>query len=212
MAHSEAPTVVFAGDSITASGDWSAWLPDMRTVNLAVPGDTTADLRARITDLAAARPDLLVVLIGTNDFGGLDRLPDEVADDVLEVVQELRSTLHSTRILLQTIMPRGREWTARIRRTNAALAAGATRIDVACLDTWPALAAADGSRLDPRYLLPDGFDVHLNEAGYAAWLAALEPALRSLQQGTRPGVSMAALRHAACAECRESGARGASGH
>jgi hypothetical protein len=36
--------VAFAGDSITASANWHALLPGVQSVNVAVPGFTTADL------------------------------------------------------------------------------------------------------------------------------------------------------------------------
>ena len=180
MAESTLPRVVFVGDSLTASADWATWLPDAHIVNLAFPGYTTADARTQIPDVVAYGPDVLVLLIGTNDFGGLDREPEEVARDVLGLVAELTVALPSARVLLQSIMPRGQYWTSAISRTNALLSSAALNLGVSYLDLWPALAAADGTGLDPRYLLDDGFDVHLNDAGYAAWLGELEPALREL--------------------------------
>jgi lysophospholipase L1-like esterase len=84
-------------------------------------------------------------------------------------------------------MPRGEQWTPAITELNAQLHAAAVRLNVGYLDTWPALARADGSGLDPDYLLDDGFDVHLNAAGYRAWLAVLRPAImRRLEEGRDP--------------------------
>ena len=185
MTGAELPTVVFAGDSITASADWAAWLPGIRTVNLATPGHTTADLLAMTAQVVAARPDLVVMLIGTNDFGGLGRDAPEVARDITHLVEQLSAAAPDALILLQSVMPRGSHWTPMITRLNADLEAAAVRLGVAYLDTWPTLASHDGSGLAPEYLLDDGFDVHLNAAGYRAWLSVLQPAIADLLQERR---------------------------
>jgi lysophospholipase L1-like esterase len=92
--------VVFAGDSITASASWDAILPGVQTVNVAVPGFTTADLRSQLPGITALAPDVLVLLIGTNDLGGLDRSPDDVADDITTIIENLMRDLPGTRIVL----------------------------------------------------------------------------------------------------------------
>jgi N-acetylglucosamine-6-sulfatase len=175
----DGPVIVFAGDSITASGDWSRWLTGLRCLNLAVPGDTSADLRSRIPDILAQEPDRVAILIGTNDFGGLGREPQQVAHDIAAIVEELATALPATRLLLQSIMPRGRSWTPAITTANSLLAEAARHLGVDHLGTWAVLADGERTALDPRFLLDDGFDVHLNEAGYAEWLGILEPALRA---------------------------------
>jgi N-acetylglucosamine-6-sulfatase len=181
------PTVVFAGDSITASADWQAWLPGIHTVNLAVPGHTTADLLAMTPHVVAAQPDLIVILIGTNDFGGLGREPSDVARDIAGIVESLCAAAPRATVLLQSVMPRGEYWTPAVRELNSQLDAAAQTLGVGYLDTWRALARADGSGLDPVYLLEDGFDVHLNDAGYRAWLDVLRPAITScLEEGSDP--------------------------
>ena len=72
-------TVVFAGDSITATeGGFASQVADLVTVrhpdaalsfvNAGVPGHTAADLAARWeADVLAAQPDVVVLLIGVND-------------------------------------------------------------------------------------------------------------------------------------------------
>jgi N-acetylglucosamine-6-sulfatase len=169
--------VVFAGDSITASASWDAILPGVQTVNVAVPGFTTADLRSQLPGITALAPDVLVLLIGTNDLGGLDQSPDDVADDITTIIENLMRDLPGTRIVLNSLMPRDPYWTPSITRINARLAGLAAEQPVTYVDTWSALALPDGTGLDPRYLLLDGFDVHLNHLGYQAWQRILEPAV-----------------------------------
>ena len=62
-------TIVFLGDSITQGGDWAAWFPELNTVNLGVGGDTTDDVLLRLDAVVEARPDEVMLLIGTNDLG-----------------------------------------------------------------------------------------------------------------------------------------------
>jgi lysophospholipase L1-like esterase len=181
--------VVFAGDSISASANWDVLVPGAQTVSVAVPGFTTKDLRAQLPEIIALAPDVLALLIGTNDLGGLDRDPDDIADDITIIIENLRQALPTTRIVLNSIMPRDAFWTESITRINARLAKLADEQGVRYVDTWSALASPDAMGLDPRYLLDDGFDVHLNHLGYAAWQAVLEPAISpstSTEQLTTP--------------------------
>ena len=56
--------VVAFGD---AYGRRALWAEILGLINLGVPGDTTVHLIGRFADVAACDPDLLVVLVGTND-------------------------------------------------------------------------------------------------------------------------------------------------
>jgi lysophospholipase L1-like esterase len=169
--------VVVAGDSITAGANWEAMLPGVQTENVAVPGFTTTDLRSQLPGITALAPDVLALLIGTNDLGGLDRNPDDIADDITTIIEILMQALPGTRIVLNSVMPRDPYWTPSITRINTRLASLAAEQRVTYVDTWSALASPDGTGLDPRYLLDDGFDVHLNQLGYAAWQAVLVAAI-----------------------------------
>lgn len=57
--------VVALGDSLTATP--RSWAELLGLINLGVPGDTTVHLIGRFADVAACDPDLLIVLVGTND-------------------------------------------------------------------------------------------------------------------------------------------------
>jgi lysophospholipase L1-like esterase len=61
----ECRRVVAFGDSLTA--DPGSWAEVLELVNLGVPGDTTVHLISRFAEVAAHRPDLLIVMAGTND-------------------------------------------------------------------------------------------------------------------------------------------------
>ena len=171
-----ATTVVFLGDSLTAAGDWSTWFPELTAINQGVSGDTTDHVLERIGDVFDAKPDEIVLLIGTNDLG--TRLTVEhLVRNIQLVLVELRRELPGTRMLLQSIMPRGSEFAEQIQEANIHLRQFAATVHAQYLDLWPAMSREDGE------LRPDFSDdrLHLNAAGYAAWLDELRPALERLR-------------------------------
>lgn len=170
-------TVAFVGDSITASGDWVNWFPELNTLNHGVSGDTTDDLIERLSALIDARPDEIVLLIGTNDLGRRLTVEHLVRNIQLMLV-ELRRQLPGCRMLLQSIMPRGKAFAVQIQEANIHLRQFAATVHAQYLDLWPALVGEDGE-IDPAY---SGDQLHLNDAGYAAWLAELRPAFERLRE------------------------------
>ncbi len=168
--------VVFLGDSITASGDWAPWFPDVDAVNLGVSGNTTDDLLARLDAVIAEAPDDISLLVGTNDLG--HRLSVEhLVRNIQSLLVDLRRELPGTRLLLQSIMPRGAEFAEQVQEANIHLWQFAPTVHAQYLDLWPALAADDGA-LRAEYS-DDG--LHLTPAGYEAWLVELRPALERLR-------------------------------
>ncbi len=168
--------IVFLGDSITASGDWASWFPDVDTVNLGISGNKTDDVLERIDQVIAAAPDDISLLIGTNDLG--NRLSVEhVVRNIQLLLVELRRTLPGTRLLLQSIMPRGAEFADLVQEANIHLWQFAPTVHAQYLDVWPALAGDDGG-IRPEF---SGDNLHLTAQGYEAWLAELRPALERLR-------------------------------
>jgi N-acetylglucosamine-6-sulfatase len=169
-------TIVFLGDSITEGGDWTAWFPEARAINQGVSGDTTDDVLARMGPVIAAGPDEISLLVGTNDLG--QRLSVEhLVRNIQFLLVELRRELPGTRMLLQSIMPRAAEFAEQVQEANIHLRQFASTVHAQFLDLWPALADANGAI---RSELSDD-SLHLNEAGYTAWLAELRPALERLR-------------------------------
>jgi Lysophospholipase L1 and related esterases len=169
--------VAFVGDSLTESGDWSEWFPEFDTLNFGVSGDTTDDLLERLGAVIDAKPDEIVLLIGTNDLGRRLTVEHLVRNIQLMLV-ELRRQLPGTRMLLQSIMPRGSEFAGQIQEANIHLRQFAATVHAQYLDLWPALAREDGE-ISPEY---SDDRLHLSDAGYQAWLAELRPALERLRE------------------------------
>ncbi|MEO6943094.1 MAG: GDSL-type esterase/lipase family protein [Lacisediminihabitans sp.] len=169
-------TIVFLGDSITQNGDWASWFPEANTVNLGVSGDTTDDVLLRLDAAVEAAPDSILLLIGTNDLGTRQSVEHLVRNIQLMLVQ-LRRELPGTRMLVQSILPRAREFADRVQDANIHLRQFAATVHAQYLDLWPAFAEHDGE-INPAY---SDDRLHLTAAGYEAWLGELRPALHRLK-------------------------------
>jgi lysophospholipase L1-like esterase len=169
-------TVLFLGDSITAGGDWSAWFPDVNALNFGIGGNTTDDVLERLDTVIAADPDEIIMLIGTNDFGTRQNV-EHLVRNVQTILVDLRRELPGSRMLVQSVMPRGREFADRIQEANIHLRQFSSTVHAQYLDLWPALALDDGE-INPLY---SDDRLHLTAAGYEAWLSELRPALERLR-------------------------------
>ena len=93
--------------------------------------------------------------------------------------------------MVQSVLPRDRDFAGTIRSINRHVWQYAPTQHVQYLDLWPVLALPDGE-LDPTF----GIDrLHLNEAGYAAWLAELRPGLEMLFERP-PSTTSIPIQHA----------------
>ena len=168
----EASVTAFVGDSLTEHGNWQALLPDQNVINFGVGGNTTQDVLERLDEVVQAGPSTVVVEIGTNDFAW--RLPlEEVVENIEAILRELRAKLPEAKIVMQSILPRQPEYAHVVRSVNEQLERFAPSVSCPYVDLWPALADENGG-LKPEFTT-DG--LHLTDAGYAAWVEALRPAL-----------------------------------
>ncbi len=161
--------IVFLGDSITQSGSWDSYFPDLPVRNFGVSGDRTKGVIRRL-DLVLHGPAKVFLMIGTNDLGsGL------AGSTVLANIETILSTISGASpeatIYLQSILPRTNEYAARIQSVNAGLAALATRIGVTYVDLAPLFSDNDGA-IRPEYC-DDG--LHLLPPGYELWADAIRP-------------------------------------
>ena len=81
---------VFVGDSITHSGMWSEFFPDISVANRGVEGDTTADVKARLSTVFATNPKYAFIMLGINDiykYVSAERIVSNYAD-IVEALQQ----------------------------------------------------------------------------------------------------------------------------
>jgi lysophospholipase L1-like esterase/Ca2+-binding EF-hand superfamily protein len=107
--------VVFLGDSITdflriGAGKplWDAYFAPLNAVNFAIGGITTSQVLWQVEtgQVAYATPDVVVLLIGSNNLGWGES-PEATAAGIAKIVYELRAQLPQTQILLLGLLPRG---------------------------------------------------------------------------------------------------------
>jgi lysophospholipase L1-like esterase len=168
--------IAFVGDSLTAGGQWDEWFPDDAPVNFGVGGDTTNELVQRLPEVITAAPACVVMLIGTNDLAWR-RSAEHIVRNIETMLVTLRRELPDAYLLVQSVLPREREYAEVIKDINRHLWQFAPTVRAQYLDLWPVFALEDGS-LNPDYS-DDG--LHLVSAGYDAWLGELRPALQRLR-------------------------------
>lgn len=173
----EPHTIAFVGDSLVREGEWAEWLSNHTVHNLGVNGDTTDDVLARLDSVIELRPEEVLLLVGTNDLA-IRHTVEHLVRNIESMLIELRRELPDSRVLVHSILPRGKEFARSIKEANIHLRQFSATVRAQYLDLWPALSREDGS-IDPRF---SDDSLHLNAEGYQAWLAELLPALERLRE------------------------------
>jgi len=185
--------VLFMGDSITdnwrsrGSNVWNQYYAPMHAANFGIGGDRTQHVLWRMDngELDGIHPKVVVLMIGTNNTGKeRDKktprnTPAQVIEGVTAVVNDIRTRLPDSKILLLAIFPRGDggpEQQAQINEINPAIA----RLDdgkmVKFLDIGAKFLDADGTL--PTSIMPDL--LHPNAQGYQIWADAMNPTLEAM--------------------------------
>jgi len=178
--------LIFIGDSITQGWEgagknvWAEYYAKRNAVNLGIGGDRTQHVLWRLEhgNIDGIHPKLAVLMIGTNNSGG--NTSEQIAAGVKAIVEQLRSKLPTTKVLVLAIFPRGPDKDDPKRKVNE----GANEIikgladnkSVYYLDIGPKFLAADGTL--SKDVMPDL--LHLNEASYRTWAESIEPKVKEL--------------------------------
>ena len=180
--------LVFLGNSITQGweGDgqaiWNEFYADRDAFNLGFSGDRTENVLWRLHngEIDGMAPDLVVLMIGTNNTGHRQDPPESVARGIEKILDELESRLPDTRVLLLAIFPHGVQPDNLMRRLNNRINEHIADFDnrdlVRYIDINDAFLDNDG-RL-PADIMPDF--LHPNEKGYRIWAETMEPVLEEL--------------------------------
>lgn len=169
--------IIFLGNSITDTAEWSELFGNKRVKNRGISGDTSFGVLARLGEVTAGKPAKVFLMIGINDLSR--NVPDSLLiRNYQRIVQQIRSESSYTKIYLQSILPTNDAFTkfpkhqgkeAHIRALNDTLQTLARQTGQTFVDLRPYLSDTNG-KLDSRYT-NDG--LHLNGAGYARWVMAL---------------------------------------
>ena len=177
--------LVFIGDSITSGWEsrgtkvWDKFYGKRNAANLGIGGDRTQHVIWRLNNgnLKGISPQAAVVMIGTNNSS--DNTPEQIADGVTVIVNQLRSRLPETKILLLAIFPRGANNDER-RRVNEKANAIISKLDdgahIHYLDIGQNFMSTEDELT--RGMMPDL--LHLTEQGYTIWAESIESSLSKL--------------------------------
>jgi len=169
--------LVFAGDSITQGWNVEKYFPEYKVANRGISGDTTRQLRYRFKeDVVSLKPTAIVLLIGTNDLG-LGGTPEEAAENIGAILNEIKTELPNTTVIVCKVMPRQQQFAEKIKHLNELvdkLVQGNPKF-IRC-DTYSIYADENGGAKKEEF--PDL--LHPNSKGYEKWKEALMPILAKL--------------------------------
>jgi beta-glucosidase len=178
--------LLMIGDSITQGWEgngrevWQKYYGNCHAVNLGIGGDRTQHVLWRLEhgNIDGIHPKLAVLMIGTNNSGR--NTPEQIAAGVKAIVEKMRTSLPTTKVLVLAIFPRGKDEQDRLRKVNEAanekIAKLADGENVFYLDIGKKFLNEDGTL--SRDIMPDL--LHLSPRGYEIWASSIEPTVARL--------------------------------
>jgi N-acetylglucosamine-6-sulfatase len=184
-----AARLAFVGDSITQGWEttgldvWNERLAPRQAINLGISGDRTEHVVWRLTHnggFQRQKPEVVVLMIGTNNTGHLQQDPEEVAAGVERILEIIALQSPQTKVVLHAIFPRGATPFDPLRLHNVAINRRLRRLADGQRVHWLDIGHVflDGEGKLPPEIMPDA--LHLSPEGYRLWAAALEPQLKAL--------------------------------
>jgi beta-glucosidase len=180
--------VLFIGDSITEGWAtagrevWAREFAPLQSANFGISGDRTENVLWRLMNGevgGAMRPQVVVLMIGTNNTGYRMDSPEDIASGVKAILGELKAKCPLARILLLGIFPRGQVAHAADRvnntRANLLIARHADGHRVKYIDVGKIFLNEEG--VLTRDLMPDL--LHLSPKAYALWAREILPEVRA---------------------------------
>lgn len=179
--------VAFLGDSITQGWEgtgqaaWNQHFAQFKPANFGYSGDRTSHVLWRLEqgELLAAKPELVVLMIGTNNVGHGVNTPAETVAGIRAILAKIRKESPKTKILLIGVLPRGVAVDDPMRKAASEINADLVKLkepNVTYRDYGAPFVKEDGKiNLD---LMPDA--LHLSEAGYQLWSDLILPDLLRL--------------------------------
>lgn len=164
--------IVFLGDSITDGGCWEELFPGIALKNRGINADTTLGVLKRLDDTIVNKPRAIFILIGTNDLPWFEYRKDEdILQTYSEILDRVKTQSPSTKVFVQSILPRGKRFAKRIQGLNRRLQDLAKRFGYTFIDLYPTFAGPQGEL--KKELTNDS--LHIMANGYALWVEILKP-------------------------------------
>ena len=179
--------VVFLGDSITAgwAGNGKEVFKEYAKYNAAnfgIGGDRVQHVLWRVEngEFDGIKPKAVVRMIGTNNAGGAENSPEQIAAGIKNIIDAIHKRSPDTKVLLLAIFPRGPNPADANRMKNEKVNAIIAKLDdgkkVHFFDIGAKFLKPDGTL--ERTVMPDL--LHLNAASYQVEADAIREKLASL--------------------------------
>jgi beta-glucosidase len=195
--------LLLIGDSITHGWEnkgkalWDKYYAPRNAANLGFSGDRTEHVLWRLQngEIENIKPKLAILMIGTNNSGGDQYTPGQIADGIKAIVCTLRTKLPETKVLILAIFPRGDGAQRANPESNADFNTQWAKNDKASLLASKLAdnkmifykdinkAFLNDQRVLTRDVMPDL--LHPAEAGYQLWAEAMEPTVAKLMGETK---------------------------
>ena len=188
--------ILFLGDSITHFWEldprknkrgvgglqtYKKYFAKYRLLNLANGGDRTRHTIWIVQDsklLDNIKPQLVVLMIGTNNLGHKEANAVATAEGIKATVAAIRKKLPQSHILLFGVFPRAASpkhvYRKQIKDINAVICKLADNKNITYCDITDKLLEADGTL--SKKIMPDF--LHPGEAGYEIWAQAIMPSVK----------------------------------
>ncbi|WP_339898481.1 GDSL-type esterase/lipase family protein [uncultured Gilvimarinus sp.] len=179
--------VVFLGDSITDNWDkaqstWDATFGPYQAANFGIGGDLTQNLLWRLDHgaIEALDPEVVVILIGVNNFLHNNTSAQDTFTGVQAVINRVLNGYPNAHIVLQGIFPYGEmpdtPERQRVKATNTLIKTLADNDRIDYYDFGPLFLEADG-RISAEIMADR---LHPSVRGYEIWAEALGPVVSEL--------------------------------
>lgn len=166
--------VVFVGTSLTEGFLVSEMFHSLHVKNRGIGGNNSAQILARIGDIAAGKPKKMFLEIGINDIQ--EAIPDDsIMQNYSRIVDTIKLMSGHTELFIQSVFPTGMNKAGlneRVVALNRKIEALAKSKEVSYIYIYPSMANAGA--LDSAYTV-DG--IHLTGKGYLMWKRAIDSLL-----------------------------------
>ncbi len=165
--------IVFIGNSITDSGEWSDIFNDIHVSNMGISGDISAGIINRLPDIIERKPKKIFLMIGTNDLAR-NISPDSLIKNINMISKYIKEKAPDAKLYIQSILPVSDHYkkfsghtknNAIIVRVNQILSENATKLGYTYVDLHSKFIDKEGKLRND--LSNDG--LHLVGEGYQLW-------------------------------------------
>jgi len=172
----QAKTLILLGDSITEAFPTEKLSDEYNIINKGVYGDNTSGVLSRLNkDVISHYPDVIYILIGTNDLAR-ERTDEEIIKTLHLIIDKLTSSLILAEIYLTSILPTldiANRPNARIDELNQKIKLLSDRFGIQYFNLADDFKDDQGKM--KKELTEDG--LHLSNEGYQLWRSVLRQKL-----------------------------------